>query len=206
MLPFFVQACEFGTLRFFAKSDFQNGRPTEVMQRASLKELSAFVSSCIRFIQPDVCVCDLTSVRFSSASVTSFCWSVLHDPLLRCTCTDFFRFFDLSMLSFDKCGLWEQQGFFKFTKRQECVSDFRTGTLWGRVTRPWGLETCRHDENGASATRCPRHSHRRASVPADTPDGEFDSVATHQGFGCVLPTLDSSELREVPVVWIQRRE
>ena len=59
MLPFFVQACEFGTLRFFAKSDFQNGRPTEVMQRASLKELSAFVSSCIRFIQPDVCVCDL---------------------------------------------------------------------------------------------------------------------------------------------------
>ena len=129
--------------------------------------------SCIRFIQPDVCVCDLTSVRFSSASITSFCWSVLHDPLLRCTCTNFFRFFDLSMLSFDKCGLWEQQGFFKFTKRQECVSDFRTGTLWGRVTRPWGLETCRHDENGTSATRCPRHSHRRASVPADTPDGEL---------------------------------
>ena len=112
-----VKACEFGTLRFFAKSDFQNGRPTEVVQRASLKELSALVSSCIRLIQPDVCVCgfNLREIQFRQYHFFS---SVFHDPLLRCTCTDLFRFFDFSMLSFDKCGLWEQQGFFFFQIHQ----------------------------------------------------------------------------------------
>ena len=51
------------------------------------------LSSCFRSIQPDLCVCDCNLRETQLRQCHFFSWSVFHDPLFRCTCKDFFRFF-----------------------------------------------------------------------------------------------------------------
>ena len=94
-------------------------------------------------------------MRLSSARITSsaVCFFMIHSTAAHVQVSS--SFFHVSKIVFSQLnGLWEQQGFLKFTKQQDCVSDFRTLLRLG---------ACRHGEvrTGEVSEYCRRTASRR---------------------------------------------
>ena len=177
-----------------------------MLQRTSLKELSALVvkprfqclSSCFHLKIQQTCVSViLTSVRLSSASITSSAglFFMIHSFFAHAQFSSSFLIC-VSCL----CLVWAVGAvrFVKFTKWQECVSNFRTGT-------PWQSHTTSTPQTSRRATR---RTHAGCVLPLDASELRQIRVVSKRriGWSCNARSTESTSSSKTWVKMGQRQQ